>query len=72
MTKKELLEHLEGMEIWSIDHACCIIVEDGQFISGGEVLIGNPTKAQLRSLFAEHIDRELGPNWMDLAALEFA
>ena len=55
VTKKELLETLNGEEILSTYFEGCVLVKDGQIIQYGEVIDPNPTRKTLGILLDEAV-----------------
>ncbi len=60
MTKKELLEILEGEEIWSIKFEKCVGIIAGQIWAAGEIIDSRPTKRTLNELWSELFHQEFG------------
>lgn len=56
----ELLEFLEGEEIWSCQHEGCVGVHRGQLIMDGKVIDKRPTLKTLRALFHDLTKQEFG------------
>ncbi len=60
MTKKELLEILEGEEIWSIKFERCVGIIAGQIWAEGRIIDSKPTKRTLNKLWSELFYQEFG------------
>jgi len=60
MTKKELLEILEGEEVWSSKFEKCVGVIAGQIWAEGEIIDPKPTTRTLGELWSELFYQEFG------------
>ena len=60
MTKKELLEILEGNEVWSKKFERCVGIIKGQIWTEGKIVDSKPTKKTLNELWSELFYQEFG------------
>ncbi len=60
MTKKELLEILEGNEIWSTKFEKCVGIVAGQIWAEGKIIDPKPSKKTLNVLWGELFYQEFG------------
>ena len=54
---KELLDEMNGCEVWSLEFEGCVGIEDGLILVDGKQI--KPTNKQVRTLWSEHIENEL-------------
>ena len=60
MTKKELLEIMEGNEVWSKKFEKCVGIIAGQIWAEGKIIDPKPTKRTLNELWRELFCQEFG------------
>jgi hypothetical protein len=60
VTKRDLLEVLEGCEISSVRYEGAVAVSGGKIWKNGAVIVPAPSRQELSDLFAEYYEQELG------------
>ena len=60
MTEKELLETMEGHEIWSSKFEKCVGIVDGQIWAEGKIIDPKPSEKTLNALWSELFYQEFG------------